>query len=314
MRRSDTTESRPERETRDDRTGARDDRDRGKPRANRRRFLKLSAATVGAVGTVGMGSASAVAVQDGDGGPPNPDDWEIAFEDTFEDGSLDDSSWTVGWGWGDESTTSNASISSENVTVDENTLQLAGTHDGEEMQTGGVHTRENVEFGPGSYVEARVRFPDRVGFHPAFWAQPTSNAWPPELDVVEITQDGSGSDDVTTSRHFLHYSVSTEPGDNSTHERVSQFYEPGGNLTENFHVYGAEWLDDRIAYYVDGEEVASWTDSTILESFRRGAPFYLKFTMNVNVDSDLNDYLGQADLSESWGESMDVDWVRLWDQ
>lgn len=280
---------------------------------NRRGFLKLAGGGAIALGGLGTVSTSVGAVQD-TGGPPNPDDWSLDFEDTFDGGSLDTSTWGVGWGWGDTSSASDARMVEENVDFDGSILQLGGTHDGNEVHAGGINSKGSVEFGPGSYVEARLRFPQRVGFNPAFWAKPTSEDWPPELDIVEVIQDGSGSDDTHTSRHFVHYTVSTEPGDSSTHERVSQFHEPGDDLTQNFHVFAAEWQSDRIAYYVDGQEIQSWTNSTILESFRRGAPFYINLIMNVNVDSELNDVLGRADLSESWGETLDVDWVRVWQQ
>jgi beta-glucanase (GH16 family) len=284
------------------------------PDPSRRRFLRLSGASVATLGGLGVGTSSALGAQDTDGGPPNPDAWSPAFEDRFDAGSLDESGWTVGWGWGNESTASDATITPENVSVDGSGLRLRGTHDGDAVLTGGVHTRGTVEFGPGSYVEAKLRFPGRVGFHPAFWAQPTTNDWPPELDVVELAQNGSGRDDTYTSRHFMHYSVSTTPGDSSTSERVSRFYEPGDDLTENFHVYAAEWQNDRITYYVDGQEIQTWTDSTILESFRKGAPFYLKLNLDINLGGDLSESLGQANLSEQWGESFDAEWVRIWQQ
>lgn len=283
---------------------------------NRRGFLRLAGGSAVVLGGMGMGATSVVAstVQDTEGGPPNRNNWTLNFEDTFDDGSLDTSAWEVGWGWGNTSTASDARMVDENVNLDGGTLQLSGTHEDNDVFAGGINSKGSVEFGPGSYVEAKLRFPQRVGFNPGFWAKPASEAWPPELDIVEVIQDGSGDDDTQTSRHFIHYTVSTEPGDNSTHERVSAFYEPGDDLTENFHVFGAEWQSDRITYYVDGQEVQSWTDSTILESFRRGAPFYINLIMNINVDSELNDVLGQADLSESWGETLDAEWVRLWQQ
>jgi beta-glucanase (GH16 family) len=281
---------------------------------DRRGFLKLSSASAVFLGGVGAATTpiAAKAHQVDEGGPSNPDNWELAFEDTFDSGSLD--RWNVGWGWGKQSSNTVARITSENVAVQDGTLQLSGTHNGDDVMIGGVNTKGNVEFGPGSYVEAKLRFPERTGFHPSFWAKPVSEAWPPELDIVELIQDGSGRDDVTTSRHFVHYSVSTEPDDESTHEKVNKFYQPGNDLTKNFHVYAAEWRSDHITYYVDGQEIGSWTDSTILESFRKGAPFYVNLTNSVNVDSELNDALGRADLSEAWGETLEVEWMRVWER
>lgn len=282
--------------------------------SNRRQFLKLTGASAVALTAGAAGGASTTAAAQDGSGPPNPDEWSVAFEDTFDGGSIDDSVWTTGWGWGTTGGTSDAAIASENVTIQDGTLRLGATNDGEEPLTGGVNTKGNVEFGPGTYIEARLKFPAGAGFHPTFWAQSTTDEWPPELDVVELIQDGSGSDDTETSRHFLHYTVSTEPGDESTHERVNEFYEPGDDLTENFHVYGVEWRPDRVAHYVDGERISSWSNSTILESFRKAAPLYLMLIFSVNIDSDLNDSLGQADTSESWDETMDAEWVRVWEQ
>lgn len=277
--------------------------------SNRRGFLKLTGASALALGGLGFGSTAAAAQ---DGGPPNPDNWSKKFEDKFEGGSLDKSSWSVGWGWGNTSDSSRAKIVPKNTTVQNNRLTMEGTHNGDNVLAGGVNTKGKVKFGPGSYVEARLRFPERVGFHPAFWAKPVSGAWPPEFDIVEVTQDGSGRDDTHKSRHFLHYSVSTKPGDKSTHEKLSKFYEPGDDLTKNFHVYGAKWSSDGITYYVDGKEIVTWSDPTMLEAFRKGAPFYIMLNMNVNVDSSLNNYLGTADLSKPWGEAFEADWVRVW--
>ena len=279
--------------------------------SDRRNFLKLTAASAATLGGVGLGSAAAAAQE---GGPPNQSKWSLAFEDKFESGSLDKSNWSVGWGWGNTSTSSRAKIVPENVSIKDNVLRMKGTHKKNNILAGGVNTKGNVEFGPGSYVEARLKFPQRVGFHPAFWAKPSSGAWPPEFDIVEITQDGSGRDDTHKSRHFVHYSISTKPGDSSTHQKKSKFYEPGDNLTKNFHVYGAEWKSNEITYYVDGKEIVKWTDPTMLESFRKGAPFYITLNMNINVDSKLNEYLGTADLSKQWGETFDADWVRVWKQ
>lgn len=171
-----------------------------------------------------------------------------------------------------------------------------------------------MTFGPGSYVEAKLKFAEREGFHPAFWAKPNSGAWPPEIDIVECIQNGSGRDDTHQSRHFLHYSASARPGDSSTHQHLRRFYSPGGNLTTSFHVYGVEWQSDSISIYVDNQEVVRWTNGTMLRSMASGAPFYVNLVQNINVDSDLNRYLGRADLSQQWGEVTEAEWVRVWEQ
>lgn len=300
------------RETQSDATNGNDSTASGGEASSSTRRSILKWVGTGAVALAGLGGGpSPVAAQDG--GPPNPDDWSMEFEDQFEGDSLGDA-WEIGWGFGNTTTTSRTRIIPENTTVADGTLQLTGTHDNNNVLSGGVNTRNNVTFGPGSYFEARLQFASREGFHPAFWAKPDSGAWPPEIDAVEYIQDGSGRDDTYKSRHFLHYTASTEPGDKSTNKRLQKFYEPGDDLSENFHVYGVEWQSDGITVYVDGNEVVRWTDPTMLESMRKGAPFYINLAQNINVDSDLNEYLGTADLSEPWGETTYADWVRVWKQ
>lgn len=283
--------------------------------SNRRRFLKLTGASAIPLGGFALGPSSAGALQDGSGGPPNPDDWSLAFEDQFEGDSLDTSKFEVGWGWGTTTSTTSTEIVEENVTVQDSQLRLKGTHDGDKVLSGGVNTRNTATFGPGTFFEAKLKFAQREGFHPAFWAKPTEYSWwPPEIDVVELLQNASGRDDTHTARSFLHYTQSTKPGDDSTAQRLKHFHEPGDDLTKNFHVYGCEWQNDGITIYVDGTEVKTFTNSSMLESMRQGAPFYINLTQNINVDTGLNEYLGTADTSQSWGEETVADWVRVWEQ
>lgn len=272
---------------------------------NRRRFLKLAGAGAGAVGGLYVGSKLLGRIHEG--GPPDVLGWTLTFEDAFDDGSLDTQHWGVGWGWGRETSSSPTRITPDNVGVRDGALRLSGSHDEEGVQAGAINTKDAVTFGPGSYLEARIKFAGREGFLNAFWAKPNSEAWPPEIDVVELWQDGSGWDDTHLSRHHLHYSTSTIPGDASTHRNVGVSAQPGGDLTERFHVYGVEWQPDSIVHYVDGEPIEEWTDETILRAMQRGAPFYLMLSVNV-------DAIGDADRSEPWSEEMLVDWVRVWER
>lgn len=240
-----------------------------------------------------------------EGGPPNPEEWTLAFEETFEADSLDPTRWEIGWGWGRETSISDARIVDENVSVSGGRLRITGSSDGSVALTGGINSKDMVTFGPGSYLEARIKFADREGFHNAFWAKPNSEAWPPEIDVVEQWHDEESREPNMTSHHHLHYSASGEVGDNSTHEDIGIAYEPGDDITTHFHVYGVEWRSDRIVHYVDRAKVKEWTNWAMLQSMKRGAPLYIMLNLHINS-------IGTADPSEPWTEEMVVDWVRLW--
>jgi len=231
--------------------------------------------------------------------------WDLAFEDTFELGLLDMTTWGIGWGWGRETSTGPTTIVPDNVSITDEKLHLDGTYD-EEVMAGAVNTKEKVTFGPGTYMEASIKFAHRAGFQNAFWAKPASEAWPPEIDVVEFWQENDAPEDPHTSYHFLHYPESTVPGHEASHQQRRGSHESDVDLSETFRRYGVEWQPERIVHYLDGQPIIRSTDSDVLTSMGAGAPFYLMLSMNI-------DNIGTADRSEPWEETMVVDWVRLWD-
>ena len=237
--------------------------------------------------------------------PDGEGNWELAFEDRFESGTLDRTNWSIGWGWGTETSTSPTSIVPENVTVADGALRLAGAHDEEGITAGAINTRNDVVFGPGSYLEASIRFARRTGFQNAFWTKPNDESWPPEIDVTEFWQ-ADDSADPYTSYHNLHYSESTVPGDGTSYQSRRRTHESDTDLSERFRVYGVEWQPERIVHYIDGEPVARCTEPVILTAMGAGGQFYMMFSINI-------DNIGSADRSVSWGEEMVVEWVRQWD-
>lgn len=274
----------------------------------RRTFLKV--AGVGGATAAGsaivVGGGALVDGTDSTDGPPAQGDWTLTFEDRFEGDSLDSDKWGIGWGWGWGTDTSSTRTSPENVAVRDGRLRLTGTHHGDRYVSGTVNTKNLLSIEPGTHVAARIKFAPRVGFLNAFWAKPISEVWPPEIDVVELFPVGDGRSDTRETHHHLHYSTSTEPGDESTYTEVDVTSEPGGNLGETFHVYGLEWQADRLVHYVDGQPVQEWTDETLLAALDIGVPFYLILSLNIGS-------IAQPDTSESWDEEMVVDWVRAWE-
>lgn len=270
---------------------------------DRREYVKLAGAGIAALGGVGLGSSSAAAAE---GGPSNPDNWNLAFEDTFEGGSLDTSKWEVGFGWGMDTTASAERISEKHVDVRDNALHLTASHESGEVLAGSVHTRGMHYWGPGSFWEAKIKVPKREGFLPAFWSKSNSGDWPPEIDFMESFQDGD-ADDVKYANYNVHYSDSTRPGDSSTHKAEPVHYKTDYDLSQDFHIFGCKWLTDRVEYFFDGVKVGQSDRATAMEALRKGAPFYMM--LNIHIDK-----VGTTDKSEEWTEEMVVDWVRVWDQ
>ena len=269
---------------------------------DRRKYVKLAGASIAALGA-GVGS-SAAAVSEG--GLSNTANWNLAFEDQFEGNSLDTSKWEVGFGWGMDTTTSAERISPKHVNVRDGALHLTASYEDGDVLSGSVHTRGKHYWGPGSFWEAKIKIPKRVGFLPAFWAKPNDGAWPPEIDFMESFQDGDG-DDCMYANYNVHYSESTRSGDSSTHKADPVHYKTDYDLSKGFHIFGCKWLTDRVEYFFDGAYVGKSDRSTAMEALQKGAPFYMM--LNIHIDK-----VGTTDKSETWNEEMVVDWVRVWEQ
>lgn len=270
----------------------------------RRGYLKGIGATAVALGGVGIGSAA---------GPSNSDDWALEFEDDFDGNSLDTSNWGLGWGWGLGAPGSKVSwAKSRHVNVSNSMLRLTASHedfyDNGEIYVGAIHSKNKVTVEPPVYFEARCNFIKGTGWQNAFWSKPNTEAWPPEVDVVEYLQPSGSTGD--HSSHNLHYSGSGVPGDSSTHRTENGSY--GGYNSRSdwpgntFHTYGVEWREGVIRHYVDGQVVEETRDSDILEAFNRGGAEYLMLSLNL-------DNVGTTDKGMSWdGKEFLCDYVRVY--
>ncbi|WP_436344071.1 glycoside hydrolase family 16 protein [Natronorubrum sp. FCH18a] len=252
----------------------------------------------------------------------DPENWELAFEDRFENGTLDSDSWGIGFGWGTTASNDDATVADEDVYIENGELVLEiNHHGGGEFTQGAVNTgspdavdypvsrpNEGVQIGPGMYIEARMKPATRNGVLPAFWSKPDNENWPPEIDFVEVFHYGNASDS-EVAHGELHYSESGQCNDESTHTAAGMgSYDAGHDLSEEWHVYGCEWQEDEIRFYFDGELYDSTDDSDILSAFNNQGclPHYMMFSNHVNR-------LGTADESTTWSDETRVDWCRVWE-
>lgn len=274
---------------------------------SRRTWLKTLGTTTAALTTLAGGTPTVAA----DEGASTHDDWRLVFEDQFEGSTLDSNNWSTGFGWGYEADNDIATATDENVYVDDGVLRLLTTHNGggeTDVYQGAINSRTLQAFGPGHYFEARMRMPGRTGILPAFWGKPNSEAWPPEIDFVELFQEGT---DPTAEQHRahvqVHYNDPAEPGNEAGHRQAGLgYYDSGTNLTEEFHTYGCAWLETGIRFYVNGTLVDSIADDTVMTAVNGDTPFYLMFSNHVNR-------IGAADLSNAWEEETAVEWCRVWE-
>ncbi|MEP6875584.1 MAG: glycoside hydrolase family 16 protein [Burkholderiales bacterium] len=114
------------------------------------------------------------------------------------------------------------------------------------IESGMLRSKWSGRYG---YFECRMKVPGARGLWPAFWLNPQDAKWPPEIDIVEIVNDGRAGS--RGSYHFLHGGVKEAmPTTNSLLDK-SQAYKPGIDYQDDFHTFAAEWTAHRVRHFVD---------------------------------------------------------------
>jgi beta-glucanase (GH16 family) len=167
------------------------------------------------------------------------------------------------------------------------------------------------------YVEARMKVPQGQGMWPAFWMLPkdtTYGHWPTsgEIDIMEILGGNPN-----TLYGTLHYG---QPWPKNEHLSGIKVMPAGTAFSDDFHVYGVDWQEDHIDWYLDGERYA--TIKATDKQWQTGAqgsppstapggwPFNKPFYMILNLAVG-GDWPGAPDPALTGGELV-VDYVRAY--
>ncbi|HVW33445.1 MAG TPA: glycoside hydrolase family 16 protein, partial [Acidimicrobiia bacterium] len=227
--------------------------------------------------------------QAGDG----PAQWVLTFNDEFDGNALDKSKWSNGFGWG-QATRSNygwcdpaANVVSGGVLAQRIDHKA---HGGQPFSVGCIHSKDKFAQQYG-YWEARIRTARCFGSRSAFWGKPNDESWPPELDVVEVNGESSG-----TAKFTVHWSAG------GRHQESQGRYD-GPDFAAGFHTYGAQWTPDGVTWFVDG--AARRFTAAGADGLGAGGPFYTIVNSQV-IDPDSTCGAVPADSVEY------VDWVRIW--
>ena len=137
--------------------------------------------------------------------------------------------------------------------------------------------------------EARMKLPFGQGYWPAFWLLPASEAWPPEIDIME--QIGSQPNTILMTQHWGTVSNVMSWGGTYT----------GPNYTADYHQFAVEWSPQRIDWFIDGVQRFSTTSNVPQE------PMYI--ILNLAIGGILP---GNPTPSTVFPGSMLVDWVRVY--
>jgi beta-glucanase (GH16 family) len=147
------------------------------------------------------------------------------------------------------------------------------------------------------YIEGRFLIPWQHSAWPAFWSL-QDGGWPPELDIFEFHGQVSGSNYLENYT----YHFATSGGGNASWGGVTT----PGDAHAGWHVYGVDWQSDHLTYYVDGVQIANYTNVANISQM-------------TNMYLLLNNQVGgwaaapaAGEYGTTWGSDYECDWVRVW--
>lgn len=220
-----------------------------------------------------------------DDGPPPIAQFELVFSEEFDGTELNTDIWEIQLGdgkaeglerWGNEE---EQFYSADNIRVEDGDLIITsraetvtvtdpddpvanvGTYD---YTSGRLRTQGNVEVAFGR-IEARIKMPATQGIWSAFWLLGSDTSpykvWAAkgEIDIVETYARGLGNVPVPFASGAVHFggpfphnlfdTSSTLDFENETN---SGRYAGGFDFFSDYHVYGIEWDEEEIRWYIDG--------------------------------------------------------------
>lgn len=150
-----------------------------------------------------------------------------------------------------------------------------GMSDGN-IESGMLRSKWTGKYG---YFEARMKVPAGRGLWPAFWLNPEDQKWPPEIDVVEIVDNGR--DTTRASFHILHGAGTKDMRVNFSRLDRWSAYHPGFDYAEAFHTFAVEWTEDAVRHYVDNALVVDRSYRWMHDDGADGGPAHVLVNLAV---------------------------------
>jgi len=167
-------------------------------------------------------------------------------------------------------------------------LQARGYHT---YSSAAVQAKQKVKYG---YFEVRAQPMNSAGSS-SFWFAGSGAGWRTEIDVFELGGKAKGHQ----NRYNMNLHVFNTPESKEHWSEGSHWVAPWP-LVENFHVYGLDWSQNEIAYYVDGILVRK------VKNTHWQQPLYLIFDSET-----MPDWLG-IPKDEDLPSTFRIDYIRTW--
>ena len=160
-----------------------------------------------------------------------------------------------------------------------------------DFTTAAVKSKKTVLYG---YFEVRCK-PMKSHASSAFWFYNAEKDWWTEIDVFEI---GGGAPE-HQNIYYMTLHVMHSPGDDKHRSDGDKWTAPYV-LADEWHVYGVDWNDKEIVWYVDGKPVR-----TVKNTLWHQA-------LNLNFDSETMPEWFGLPTKEELPAVFQIDYLRAW--
>ncbi|WP_445748961.1 carbohydrate-binding protein [Polaribacter sp.] len=244
--------------------------------------------------------------------------WQLFWSDEFNGNQLDETVWSkVHHGNPDNGEIQFYTPREENIEVSDGTLKLIArketyTGQGPWMNTpvtrsytsGKVESQGKLTFQYGK-IEARMKLPRGKGTWPAFWMLGENLFNPgvgwPKCGEIDIMEHGQDFDNLGAAIHTEKYNHTI--GTQLTGTYLIDDYDT------NFHIYGFEWTEDKLSFYVDNDYYFTVTKEQLGDS-EAAWPFDQPFWLILN--QAVGGAWGGTPDDTLYPHTTEIDWVRVY--
>ncbi|MGL2963572.1 glycoside hydrolase family 16 protein [Flavobacterium sp. RSB2_4_14] len=235
---------------------------------------------------------------------------QLVLQDEFDvNGAPNSSFWSYNIGTGTNGWGNNElqyyTDRPQNIVVENGNLKITAIEElylGSSYTSARIYSKGKIEQKYGR-IEARIKLPWGKGIWPAFWmlgANSDTVAWPQcgEIDILEYI--GNQPTEIFGSVHG--------PGYSGGSAITKTFSLLNDRFDNDFHIFGIEWGENYINYYVDDVLYNQITPADVPGEWVFNQPFYI--ILNVAVGGNLP---GSPNSETDFPQTMLVDYIRIYE-
>jgi beta-glucanase (GH16 family) len=193
----------------------------------------------------------------------------------------------------------------ENIKVENGMLKITAIREqfmGSGYTSARINSMGKFEQKHGRF-EARIKMPYGKGLWPAFWllgANSSTVSWPQcgEIDIMEYL--GSNPTSIFGTLHG--------PGYYGANAITKNYTLSNNRFDTDFHIFGIEWGEDYINFYVDDVLYNQITPAKVPGEWVFNQPFYIILNLAVG-----GNYPGSPNSETLFPQSMLIDYVRVYE-